>query len=42
MCHAKNAKILRIEKSYKFIVSKILKESKTLTLAYKKPSFAMG
>ena len=33
---------LKIEKSYKSIVSKVSKESKTLTLAYKKPSRAMG
>ena len=33
---------LKIEKLYKFIVSKVSKESKTLTLAYKKPSRAMG
>ena len=33
---------MRIEKSYEFIDSKNCKESKTLTLAYKKLSRAMG
>ena len=35
-------KIRQIEIHYKFIGSKVSKESKTLTLAYKKPRCAMG
>ena len=33
---------LSIDTSYKFLVSKNTKESKTLTLPYKKVSHAMG